>query len=92
MNLKGIIFLIKNWKLIVHLLLGTKRFGVNNQRTSSFDSFFVSQRTLNPRKIKLNYQNVKLKATACGFLTREECSNLGWKSSVNPASKHNQMK
>lgn len=32
---------IKNWKLIIHLLLGTKRFGVNNRWSEGFDSIFT---------------------------------------------------
>lgn len=33
--------LLRNWKLIIHLLLGTKRFGVNNRWREGFDSIFT---------------------------------------------------
>ena len=32
-------YFFKNWKLILHLLFLTKRFGVNNQWWSTFDCF-----------------------------------------------------
>jgi len=31
---------LKHWRLALHLLLGTKRFGVNNQWESAFESVF----------------------------------------------------
>jgi len=33
-------YFIANWKLILHLLFRTKRFGVNNEWWSEFDSIF----------------------------------------------------
>lgn len=33
-------YLFANWKLVFHLLLRTKRFGVNNEWWSEFDSIF----------------------------------------------------
>ena len=79
---KGVIFLIRNWKLVVHLLLGTKRFGVNNQRWVGFDSMFARESKLTPILVIRNYRMVEFRATACGFLTREECRSLGWRSST----------
>ena len=78
----GFIFIIRNWKLIIHLLLGTKRFGVNNQWSSNFDSLFARSKRLTIGLIVRNYQMAKLRATACGFLTRSECRDLGWRSSI----------
>ncbi len=78
LNIKGITFCLKNWKLIIHLLLHTRRFGVNNQWRCSFDSF-LSQHKGN---LVENYKAAKFRATACGFLTREECKNLGWRSEI----------
>lgn len=74
--------MFRNWKLIVHLLLGTKRFGVNNQKFSGFDSMFARTEKLTLRVIMLRYKMVKHRATVCGFLTREECENLGWESEI----------
>lgn len=35
-----LLYIKKNWKLIIHLLFRTKRFGVNNEWRVNFDSFF----------------------------------------------------
>ena len=75
---KGIIFIARNWKLIIHLLFHTKRFGVNNQWTSPFDSLL----SFHKGNIFENYRAAKFRAVSCGFLTREECQNLGWKSEI----------
>jgi hypothetical protein len=32
--------ILSHWKLVLHLLLGTKRFGVNNCWSERFDSLF----------------------------------------------------
>ncbi|KKN60881.1 hypothetical protein LCGC14_0527520 [marine sediment metagenome] len=81
MTVKGAVFLVRNWKLVVHLLLGTKRFGVNNQG-SNFDSMFARKGRLTPRLIIRHYRMAKHRATVCGFLTRQECKSLGWESSI----------
>lgn len=31
---------LRHWRLVLHLLLGTRRFGVNDRRSSSFESMF----------------------------------------------------
>ena len=82
MNYRGVLFLIRNWKLVAHLLLGTKRFGVNNERTAGFDSMFARKERLSLSLILRNYRAVKWRAASCGFLTRQECYNLGWKSEL----------
>ena len=74
----GVLFIMRNWKLIVHMLLHTKRFGVNNQWHSNFDSILSSYRG----NLVENYKAAKFRATACGFLTRKECANLGWRSKI----------
>ena len=85
-NYQGVKFIIQNWKLIIHLLFKTNRFGVNNQWSSNFDSIFggwtVGQRIINTIKIKpiiFNYQFAKYRAVSCGFLSRESCEALGWR-------------
>ena len=32
--------IVRHWRLILHLLFGTNRFGVNNRRSVSFESIF----------------------------------------------------
>ncbi len=87
--MKRLRFLLDNWKLIIHLLFKTNRFGVNNQWSSNFDSMFggwtVWQRITNTLRIKpiiFNYRFAKYRATSCGFLTKEQCEMLGWKSGI----------
>ena len=89
MSLKRMKWICRHWKLIVHLLLKTNRFGVNNQWASNFDSIMGGwtnwQRIfaiLMVKPVWKNYQYAKLRATACGFLTREECELMGWKSTL----------
>ena len=77
---KGIVFLLKNWKLIVHLTLGTKRFGVNNQWVSSFDSIMARSEPLSLRGIIWRYRLAKIRAVDFGFLHPETCYQLGWMS------------
>ena len=78
-NRRGILFIIRNWKLIIHLLLHTRCFGVNNQWSVEFDSLF-SGRHRGLRYVVSNYREAKLRATAYGFLARQECVDLGWDS------------
>ena len=81
MTLKGLIFIGHHWKLIIHLLWHTKRFGVNNKSFSDFDSI-LSTHNRGMRYTLQNYRAAKFRATACGFLTRDECKALGWKSEI----------
>ena len=81
MTLRGALFILRNWKLIVHLLLHTASFGVNNQWTVPFVSL-LSSHNRGVRFIVFNYRAARFRAVSCGFLTREECANLGWKSEI----------
>ena len=88
-NLKGVRFILQNWKLIVHLLWKTNTFGVNNRWSVNFYSIMggwsVGNRVINTLKVKpiiTNYKQAKWRATACGFLTRAECKMLGWKPAI----------
>ena len=81
-NPEGLKWTLFHWKVCVHLLLGTRRLGVNNQRVVGFDSLFGNQAYRKPWLILRNYRMAKYRATSCGFLTREECRNLGWKSEI----------
>ena len=65
-------FFKKNWKLGVHLLLGTYKFGVNNKWWSDFPSIFgipFYKRT--PRRILINYRGMRFRVSACYFLDKE---------------------
>lgn len=75
----GVMFVLKNWKLIAHLLFGTKHFGVNNQRTVNFDSLFARQSRLTPCLVIRRYKLAKIRAVHLGFLHPDTCRALGWK-------------
>jgi len=61
-----------NWKSVVHILLGTKRFGVNNKWWNDFDSLFgIPWYKRTPRRIYMNYQGAKFRALACHFISDE---------------------
>jgi hypothetical protein len=67
----------ENWKMIIHLLLGTKRFGVNNKWWNEFDSIFgIPWYKRTPRKIYINYQGAKFRAIACYFISDKTKSIL----------------
>ena len=74
----GAVFVLKNWKLVVHLILGTKRFGVNNRWSSNFDSLFTRQGGLTLRLIIKRYKLAKMRAVHLGFLHPDTCRALGW--------------
>ncbi len=73
--------MISNWKLGIHLLLRTKRFGVNNEWWSRFDSIFgysifkilTSIFLIYP--IYNNYKMIKTRSSL-GFVTPEEFDYL----------------
>lgn len=76
-------FLIKNWKMGVHLLFRTKRLCVNNRWWSDFDSPFgwpwwkkLTLITIFP--LLNNYICMWFRAKACHFMTDEEKKNMGW--------------
>ncbi|MFX0136531.1 MAG: hypothetical protein ACFFDN_23025 [Candidatus Hodarchaeota archaeon] len=62
------IYIFKNWKLIIHLLFRTYRFGVNNERWSPFPSIFRlpwSQRW----HLILRYKEMRFRACECFFIS-----------------------
>ena len=78
-------FIYYNWKLIVHLLLRTKRFGVNNNWQANFDSIFGISFYQRARMLILiepfilNYKLIKMRAIHLGFLHPDTIKLLGWK-------------
>ena len=99
-NHKGIKFMFANFKLIIHLLLKTKRFGVNNQWHSSFESTILGswakrEILINLLKVKpviQNYRLAKYRATALGFLHPQICWDLGWRTRDLEIVLHNEGK
>lgn len=78
-----ITYFVQNWKLGVHLLFRTRRFGVNNKWTAPFDSLFgVSRKRiicdiLTVRPILRNHKMMRFRAIECGFVPGEE-SRMLW--------------
>jgi len=77
-NIKRINFLYKNWKLGIHLLFRTKRFGVNNKWWWHEDGIFgwsnwkIFYSIIKIKPIINNYKMMKFRAGACHFMHDEE--------------------
>ena len=75
---KRIKFFKEHWKLGIHLLLRTRRFGVNNERWSNFDSIFGVSKKQILKDILLvkplfhNYKLMKFRAKSAYFVNAEE--------------------
>jgi hypothetical protein len=76
-------YLKNNWKLVLHLLLGTKHFGVNNERWSSFPSMFgkpwwkIAWGIITVRPLIKNCKLMKFRAKI-GFVHPDTLDKLGW--------------
>lgn len=70
-------FFFRHWKLGIHLIFRTKRFGVNNKRWCHFDSIFGWSNwkkficVLLVRPIIRNYTAMKYRAGVCHFMNDE---------------------
>ncbi len=78
-------YFLKNWRLGIHLILRTKRFGVNGKWWSSFPSFYFGDPTrriilnvLMIYPIIFNYKMMKYRAVSLGFLHPDTVRKLGW--------------
>jgi len=67
-------YVLENWKLGVHLLFHTYRFGVNNEWWSLWDSMFGLPwyKKINLWQIYDNCQAMKFRAIACKFISSVE--------------------
>jgi len=74
-NKKRVSYLLGNWKLGIHLVFYTRKFGVNNKWKSDFDSMFswtVKQRIISIIKVYPlidNLRKMEFRARACHFLS-----------------------
>lgn len=64
---KRVIYLIENWKMVIHLLFKTQRFGVNNQLWSNYDSLFGDSCLTGWIGAIKNYKMMKVRAFS-GFI------------------------
>ena len=76
--LKRIKYIAKNWKLMVHLLFRTYRFGVNNNWKSDFDSMFglPIRKRFSIFQLIQNYKCARFRACECYFITEENAKLL----------------
>lgn len=62
--------MLANWKLIVHLLFGTYRFGVDNSWWSNFNSIFGKPwaERFCPVRLWKRYKMIRVRAVGCHFI------------------------
>lgn len=79
------VFFAGNWKLCVHLLLGTQHFGVNNEWWSSFPStnfglpgWRILLNIVTIRPLIHRYRAARFRATQLGFLHPDTVRKIGW--------------
>jgi hypothetical protein len=81
---KSITYYYKNWKLFTHLLLRTKKFGVNNQWWNKYDSIFglptmkIIWRIITIRPLIIEWTKIKFRVVACHFISDEQKQLIGW--------------
>lgn len=82
-------FISRHWKMVVHFLLRTKRFGVNNEWWFDGDSMWGKsfmgkiRHVMRIRPVFNEYKNMKFRATACYFMNDEQLEIMGWKHEKN---------
>ena len=80
--LNWIVFSYKNWKFLYHIIIGTKRFGVDNKWWCSFDSIFgldIYKQIINIITVKplfLRYKMARFRSIDCGFLHPDNAIKL----------------
>jgi hypothetical protein len=83
LNKKAIKYYRKNWKLFLHLLLRTKKFGVNNQMWNEYDSIFGLPtwkkiwRILIIKPLLIEWTKIKFRAVACHFISDYDKKIIG---------------
>jgi hypothetical protein len=81
-NKKAITYYSQNWKLFLHLLLRTKRFGVNNKWWNDFDSIFglpfwkIIWRVITIRPLFSEWYKIKFRITECYFISDNEKNKI----------------
>lgn len=72
-------YCIEHWKIGIHVLFHTKRFGVNNEWWSRFDSIVLGESAwkifwdvITVRPIVINFKAALIRAFSLGFMAPEE--------------------
>lgn len=81
-------YFLQNWKLGVHVLIGTRYFGVNNEWWSPFPSscfgeplWRICWNVITIFPIIRRYRAMKYRSVELGFLRSDTVEKLGWKGS-----------
>jgi len=72
---KKLIYLVATWKMVTHLLLRTKRFGVNNQLWAERDSLFGTSWLTGWSQAVKSYKMMQIRAFS-GFIPLNEAIEL----------------
>ncbi len=83
----------ENWKMIIHLLFGTYKFGVNNNLWCEFPSGFGVpwRKRFIPSKIRQRYEGMRFRAIACGFIPKVKAQKL-FSAYIKKIGKENYIK
>ncbi len=73
--IKRVSYILENWKMIVHLLFKTRRFGVNNLLWSNQPSVFGAGLPLGPGRVLKNYRMMKIRAFS-GFIPLNDAIDI----------------
>ena len=71
-TVKRLKYISKHWKLGIHLVCRTNRFGVNNEWWSQFDSLFGAETWRGHLSVRHNWKLMKHRAKVCYFVGAEE--------------------
>ena len=81
-----LIYMTKNWKMGIHLVFRTKRFGVNNKWRNDFDSIWgwnilkILWSVIIVKPIINNFKSMRTRATYLHFLSNTEKEKMGWQN------------
>jgi len=81
-----LIYMTKNWKMGIHLVFRTKRFGVNNKWRNDFDSIWgwnilkILWSVIIVKPIINNFKSMRTRATYLHFLSNKEKEKMGWQN------------
>jgi len=69
----------ENWKMIIHFLFGTYRFGVNNELWWQYKHSLFGvpwRKRFIPSKIRQRYEGMRFRAIACRFIPKDKAEKI----------------
>lgn len=95
-NYRKIKWMYQHWKQGVHIILGTRHFGVNNEWWPRVDMALswhkIIWNIITIKPLIFRYHMMKIRATELGFLHPDTCKMLGWYRPQNQNDFSNQEK